>query len=57
MRGFLQISPTGMDERKCYQGFILQGINNFHLLNLRDSEVKQWIRNGTIAKRLTWYFS
>ena len=53
MRGFLQISPTGTYEKIATRHLFFRGINTFHLLHSRDPEVKEQIRNGTIAKRLT----
>ena len=53
MRGFLQISPTNMNEKIANKHLFFHSINAFHLDHLRASEVKEQISINTLAKRLT----
>jgi hypothetical protein len=57
MRGFLQISPTNMNEKIATKHFFSFFIDTFHLLHLRASDVKERISSDTLAKRLSLYFS
>jgi hypothetical protein len=52
MRGFLQISPTNINEKISNKHLFLHGINTFYLLHFRASEVKERISSDTLPKAL-----
>ena len=64
---FLDLRSSKMDQIKVVDVFqkwkiadtylFFDGINIFHMIHLRASEVKERIKNDTIAKKFTWYFS
>ena len=56
MRGFLQISPTNINVKFTSRDGFLQGVNTFHSLLLRASQIWERIRNDTIAKCLEYMF-
>jgi len=53
MRGFIQISPTNLNEKNATTHSFIQGINTFQLNHFGASKVKELIRSDTLAKCLT----
>ena len=47
----------GQGQQNFRKMFLFGGHQYPHLLHVRVSEVRKWISNDTIAKRLTWYSS
>jgi len=53
MRGFLQTSPTNMNEKIANAYLSFDDINTSHLLDFRASEIMEQISSDTLAKRIT----